>query len=159
MLGLADEDLVVNVQGDEPEIPAACVDDLVALLDSTDAPMATLAAPLPAELAGDPHAVKVVCDLTGRALYFSRATIPHDRDGGEARYLLHLGIYAYRAAFLKRLAALAPTPAERAEKLEQLRALEHGHDIVVAMVDYHGRGIDTPEDYEAFKARIKAKCK
>jgi 3-deoxy-manno-octulosonate cytidylyltransferase (CMP-KDO synthetase) len=153
-LHLAEGDVVVNVQGDEPDMPAACVDKLIALLEDCDAPLATLATPLPAAQAEDPNKVKVVLDGRGRALYFSRSRIPFDRDrSGQVGYLLHLGIYAYRVGFLKTFAGLAPTAAERAEKLEQLRALEHGYAIAVAVVDYHGVGIDTPADYAAFVAR------
>jgi 3-deoxy-manno-octulosonate cytidylyltransferase (CMP-KDO synthetase) len=156
-LGLADGDIVVNVQTDEPEIPAACIDKLVELLAGADDPMATLATPLEPASAADPNKVKVVCDSSGRALYFSRAPIPFDRDGtARPQYLLHLGIYAYRTAFLKLFASLPPTPAEKAEKLEQLRALEHGHRILVGVVDYHGRGIDTPEDYATFVRKIRS---
>ncbi|HOF17785.1 MAG TPA: 3-deoxy-manno-octulosonate cytidylyltransferase [Phycisphaerae bacterium] len=155
-LGLADDDIVLNIQGDEPEIPPACVEALTRLLRETDAPMATLATPLPPGEAANPNKVKVVLDARGMALYFSRARIPHDRDGeGFDGYLLHLGAYAYRVAFLKRYAALPQTPAEQAEKLEQLRALEHGYRIAVAVVEYDGAGIDTPEDYAAFVSRQK----
>ena len=155
-LGLEDDDIVVNVQGDEPEMPGACVDQLVELLVGGSCPMATLATALSDEEAGDPNKVKVVLRGDGRALYFSRSRIPCDRDsGGQVRYLLHLGIYAYRVAFLKRYAALPPTPAEQGEKLEQLRALESGFDIAVGVTDYHGRGIDTPDDYEAFVSRYR----
>lgn len=153
-IGLADDDIVINVQGDEPDMPGACIDRLVELMQTTDAPMATLATPLPALEAIDPNKVKVVLAANGRAMYFSRAPIPFDRDGeGATGHMLHLGIYGYRVGFLKTFAALEPTPAERAEKLEQLRALEHGHAIAVAVVDYAGGGIDTPEDYAAFVAR------
>lgn len=158
-LNLCDDDIVVNVQGDEPDIPGCCIDRLIELLLASDAPMATLAAPLDAGCAADPNKVKVVLTAAGddqprRAMYFSRAMIPHDRDGGGCvDYLLHLGVYAYRAGFLKRFAAMTPTPAEQAEKLEQLRALENGFDIAVAVVDYDGCGIDTPEDYAAFVTR------
>ena len=156
-LGLGDEDIVVNVQGDEPDIPPTCIDALVGLLAESGAPMATLATPLPTDQADDPNKVKVVLAADGTAMYFSRAKIPFDRDGqGEAQYLLHLGIYAYRVAFLKRFAAMAATPAEQSEKLEQLRALENGHRIVAAVVDYDAVGIDTPEDYAAFVARMSA---
>jgi 3-deoxy-manno-octulosonate cytidylyltransferase (CMP-KDO synthetase) len=156
LLGLGDDEIVVNVQGDEPEIPPQCVDRLVDLLAGGDAPMATLVTPLPADQAGDPNRVKAVLDQRGRALYFSRAAVPHDRDGaGGVAYKLHLGVYAYRAAFLKRFAALPPTPAETAEKLEQLRALEHGYSIIAAEVAYDGAGIDTPEDYAAFVRRMR----
>ena len=156
-LGLEAGDVVVNVKGDEPEMPGACVDQLVELLAGGDCPMATLATPLSNDETDDPNKVKVVVRDDGRALYFSRSRIPFDRDSSrQVRYLLHLGIYAYRVAFLKRYAALPPTPAEQAEKLEQLRALESGFDIAVGVTDYHGRGIDTPSDYEAFVARCGA---
>ena len=155
-LNLAADDIVVNVQGDEPDVPPECVDRLLALLEGCDAPMATLAAPMPPDQADDPNKVKVVCDSAGRALYFSRSRIPYDRDRtGQARYLRHLGIYAYRVAFLRLFASLPPTPAETLERLEQLRALEHGYRIVLAVVDYDGVGIDTPRDYAAFVARTK----
>ena len=135
-LGLDDGAIVVNVQGDEPEMPPECIDRLVELLEASGAPMATLAAPLPADEAGDPDKVKVVVSAGGRALYFSRAPIPFDRAGaGRGEYLLHLGIYAYRKKFLVEFAAMARTPAEQAEKLEQLRALENGRAIAVAVVN------------------------
>ncbi|NLF31448.1 MAG: 3-deoxy-manno-octulosonate cytidylyltransferase [Planctomycetes bacterium] len=154
LLGLADDDVIVNVQGDEPEIPPACIDDLVDLLARTGTPMATLATPIGPEQARDPNRVKVVFDLRGLALYFSRSVIPFDRDRTEpVEYYQHLGIYAYRAAFLQTYAALDQTPAERAEKLEQLRALQHGHAIAVGTVLYDGAGIDTPADYDAFVRR------
>ena len=154
LLGLGDDEIVVNVQGDEPEIPPSLVDRLVEILESAGVEMATLATPLPADEAKDPNRVKVVLDAAGLALYFSRSPIPFDRDGtGEARHLLHLGIYAYRAGFLRAFTQMPPTPAERTEKLEQLRALEHGHRIAVAVVDYDGAGIDTPEDYADFVRR------
>jgi len=157
VLGLADDDIVVNVQGDEPDIPAACIDTLVDLLESGDAAMATLATPLPLDQADDPNKVKVVLAENGTALYFSRAKIPFDRDGRQqVQYLLHLGIYAYRVAFLRRFAAMPATPAERTERLEQLRALENGCRIVATVVNYNGIGIDTPEDYAAFVARASA---
>lgn len=156
-LGLADDDIVINVQGDEPEMPPECVDLLADLLQSSDSPMATLATPLPADLVDNPNKVKVVLGKTGKALYFSRSRIPFDRDKtGKAQYLLHLGIYAYRAGFLKQFAAMPPTPAEEIEKLEQLRVLENGYSIAAAVVDYDGSGIDTPEDYAAFVARMNA---
>ncbi|MCL2701641.1 MAG: 3-deoxy-manno-octulosonate cytidylyltransferase [Phycisphaerae bacterium] len=154
ILRLADDDVVVNVQGDEPDMPAACIEQLVDLMRRGEAPMATLATPLPTAAAGDPNRVKVVLANNGNALYFSRSPIPFDRDAaGQTNYLLHLGIYAYRVGFLKQFTQLPPTPAEESEKLEQLRALEHGFAIRVAVTDYAGGGIDTPEDYEAFVRR------
>jgi len=154
---LADDDIVVNVQGDEPEIAPDSIDELVDLLARSTAPMATLATPLTRAQAADANKVKVVFDLAGRALYFSRSVIPHDRDGDEeVQYYLHLGLYAYRAGFLLRLTAMPQTAAERAEKLEQLRVLGHGHAILVGVVAHHAAGIDTPEDYAAFVARRRS---
>ncbi len=156
-LALDDEDVVVNVQGDEPEIEPAYVDRLAALLIDSGAPMATLAAPVDEDLAARPENVKVVLAADGSALYFSRAKVPHDRDGSGARYLLHLGIYAYRKRFLLEFARLAPTPLERAERLEQLRALENGYRVAVGVVPSAAPGIDTMDDYAAFVERAKAK--
>jgi 3-deoxy-manno-octulosonate cytidylyltransferase (CMP-KDO synthetase) len=160
-LHLRDDDVVVNVQGDEPEMPPSCIDELVRLLAVSPAPMATLATPLAPKDAENPNKVKVVLTRpengAAHALYFSRARIPFDRDAaGQTGYLLHLGIYGYRVGFLKQFTALPPTPAEESEKLEQLRALEHGHRIAVAVVRYDGGGIDTPEDYAAFVARTRS---
>jgi 3-deoxy-manno-octulosonate cytidylyltransferase (CMP-KDO synthetase) len=159
-LSLADTDIVLNVQGDEPEIPPACITELVHLAQSArvDFPMATLAAPLTSARADDPNRVKVVFDPSGRALYFSRAKIPFNRDGSaHVRYFLHLGLYSYQAGFLRRFITLPQTPAEKAEKLEQLRALEHGYGILVAVVPTAHAGIDTAEDYAAFVKRYKAR--
>ncbi|MFP4355347.1 MAG: 3-deoxy-manno-octulosonate cytidylyltransferase [Phycisphaerae bacterium] len=156
-LKLPDETIIINVQGDEPEIPPRCIDLLVEMIARDDAPMATLATPLPAQQADDPARVKVVLDSWNRALYFSRARIPHDRDGdGQTDYLLHLGVYAYRAGFLHWFAVANSTPAESVEKLEQLRVLESGHNIRVQVVDYHGQGIDTREDYDQFVKRVQS---
>ncbi len=165
LLGLADDDIVVNVQGDEPDIPPAMVDTLVEMLRNYDAHMATLCTPLSAELAKDSNRVKVVfigCGDDsagpGRALYFSRSLIPFNRDNlADVQYFLHLGIYAYRVSFLKLYATLAPTPLQQAENLEQLRALEHGYTIAIQPVNYSGNGIDTPEDYAEFVSRTKLK--
>ena len=159
LIGLDDGDVVVNVQGDEPEMDPRHIDRLVELLNDSDAEMATLAAPLDAQAAQSPDNVKVVLAVDGTALYFSRAVIPYDRQGAGVRYLLHLGIYAYRKGFLVRFAALEPTPAERAEKLEQLRALEHGYRIAVGVVPSAPPGVDTMEDYAAFVERHKARLR
>jgi len=154
-IGLAGDDIVVNVQGDEPEMNPGDIDRLVELLIDSGAPMATLAAPLSADDADSPANVKVVLAADGSALYFSRARIPHDRDGAGCEYLLHLGIYAYRRRFLAEYVAMPQGELERIEKLEQLRALQAGHRIAVAVVASAAPGIDTPEDYGAFVARIK----
>ena len=153
-LGLADRDVIVNVQGDEPEMKPSYIDRLVRLLTDSGAAMATLAAPLDAAAAEVLSNVKVVLAADGSAMYFSRARIPFDRDGeGAARYLLHLGIYAYRKAFLLAFAAMPAGVTERIEKLEQLRVLEAGHKIIVGVVPSAAPGIDTKEDYEAFVKR------
>ena len=163
-LGCDPHELVLNVQGDEPEIEPGVIDALVdAMRADPDLPMGTVAAPLtdPEDIA-NPNVVKVVCDQRGRALYFSRSAIPHHRDPKDATpppYLRHLGLYAYRAAFLPVYAALPPTPLEEAEKLEQLRALEHGHTIAVAHANHAHSGIDTPEQYGAFVERWRRKEK
>jgi len=155
LLRLADDDIVVNVQGDEPDIPPALVDELVSLLTTTECPMATLCTPMSADEAADPNKVKVVFSDAGRALYFSRATIPYRRDpsGPEANHYLHIGVYAYRASFLKTFSHLPAATLEQVEKLEQLRALENDYPIAVKAVQYDGFGIDTPEDYAAFVKR------
>ena len=155
-----DTDIVVNVQGDEPLIPPALIRQVAALLESDpQAAIATLATPVEslAEFL-DPNAVKVVADAKGRALYFSRGPIPWHRDGAPAGLSSqrlfdgarrHVGMYAYRAGALRRLAALAPTVLEKAEKLEQLRALEHGFVIRVADAEERpGPDVNTAEDLE-----------
>jgi 3-deoxy-manno-octulosonate cytidylyltransferase (CMP-KDO synthetase) len=154
LLCLPDDDVIVNVQGDEPEIPDVLVSELVVTLGNSGYPMATLCSPLPTELASNPNKVKVVFNDAGRAMYFSRAPIPFDRDGaGQARHYLHLGIYAYKVWFVREFAALPPTPLEKTERLEQLRALEHDTAIAIQVVQYEGHGIDTPEDYRLFCQR------
>lgn len=155
ILGLADNSVVVNVQGDEPEIEAEVIDACAAALESTGAAMATVASPFADEEdPGDPSVVKVVRRADGTALYFSRALVPHARDGdAAARVLKHIGIYAYSAQFLREYARLEPTPLERTERLEQLRVLEHGLSISVAECTVHSTGIDTQDQYAAFVAR------
>jgi 3-deoxy-manno-octulosonate cytidylyltransferase (CMP-KDO synthetase) len=153
-----DEDLVVNIQGDEPQIEPALVDLTVRTLEAhPDAPMATLVSPFaPGEDPANPNIVKCVRGVDGRALYFSRSPIPFARDGGADAQapLKHIGLYVYRRAFLRTFVTLPATPLERTESLEQLRALEHGHTIVCALGEAHFTGIDTPEQYAAFVARV-----
>ncbi len=152
-------EIIVNLQGDEPEIEPDAIDRVVDLLDwDRAASMSTVATPIrDVSVYLDPSCVKVVVAGNGRALYFSRSPIPMHRDGpppdGEPLGLLHLGLYAYRRDFLSRLATLPPSPLERAEKLEQLRVLESGEPIAVAVVDERSVGIDTPEDYRRFVER------
>jgi 3-deoxy-manno-octulosonate cytidylyltransferase (CMP-KDO synthetase) len=162
--GLPGARIVVNLQGDEPEISGHALDLVVALLErDPDASMATLATPIVSEeVYRDPSCVKVVLPGAGRALYFSRSPIPHHRDGvssrpaGQPLAYLHLGLYAYRRDFLLELATLPPSPLESAERLEQLRVLESGRPIAVGIVDEPTVGIDTPEDYRRFVARWRA---
>lgn len=154
--------IVLNVQGDEPEINPDDIDRLAqAMLDAAAAAeepvMFTLAAPLTSEAeAMHPGIVKVVTDQRGRAMYFSRSVIPWSRDGGPVRRLRHAGVYAYRRDFLMTYPDLAPTPLEQAESLEQLRVLEHGFSIGVVEIEKVMDGIDTPEQYRAFVNRYLA---
>ncbi len=154
VVGTLDADVVVNVQGDLPLLDPAMVEQLVARMDDEPGlPMATLAAPIVDEAEWrSPHVVKVVAGRDGRALYFSRAAVPFDRDGdrrpGEPLGWRHIGMYAYRRDVLLRLAALPPSPLERRERLEQLRALEHG--IAIGVVAWTATEpvieVDTPDD-------------
>jgi 3-deoxy-manno-octulosonate cytidylyltransferase (CMP-KDO synthetase) len=155
-----DDDIVVNVQGDEPLLEPSLIEAVAgALHGDPDAAIATAAHRLTtAEDFFNTNVVKVVCDSRGRALYFSRAPIPWDRDRfADRRDVLpadlparrHIGLYAYRAGFLRRFGQLAPSPLERSESLEQLRALWHGYPIQVVSVDHApAPGVDTPEDLE-----------
>lgn len=147
---------VVNVQGDEPLIDPGVVGRVAGhLAQRPGDPVVTCAVPASAEEFADPHAVKVVCGAGGVALYFSRAAIPYPRrSGGRARPLKHLGIYGYQRRALLALAALAPTPLETAESLEQLRALEHGIPIRVLEVERSAPGVDTAEDLARVEALI-----
>ncbi len=153
-----DCDVVVNVQGDEPLIEGFVIDAAVAALaDDAEAPMATVVHRADSGAAGDANRVKVVLDLRGRALYFSRSAIPYARSGEPALWQ-HVGLYAYRRAFLAEFAALPPTPAEQAEGLEQLRALEHGFAIRCAAVDgWRSVPVDVPEDIPRVEALLREK--
>ena len=166
-LGWPDDTIVVNLQGDEPLAPASGIRAVAALLATSGAPIATLATPIhtSAELF-DPACVKVARSLAGDALYFSRAPMPWPRDAfardpaempADAPMLRHIGIYAYRAGFLRRFAALPPTPLERTEALEQLRALEHGHRIAVGIApEAFPPGVDTEADVARVEALLAA---
>ena len=160
-LGLDGDHVVVNVQGDEPLIEPDLIDRCAGLLaEHPDCPVGTVAHPIE-ELADwlNPNVVKVVLDAAGRALYFTRASVPFHRDGNPGRLphdpvpLRHLGLYAYRAGFLRRFPTLPQAPIERTEALEQLRVLWHGERIAVHITDTApGTGVDTPEDL----ARVRA---
>ncbi len=157
-----DCDAVVNVQGDEPLIAPAVIDAVASALVDAEMTTAATAVNNISELE-DPNAVKVVVSTTGRALYFSRRTIPFLRDLSEESpsqqlsafpFLKHLGIYGYRRETLQRLVGFAPSPLEQAERLEQLRALENGIAIAVCKVDYDAIGVDVPEDVQRVEALL-----
>ena len=169
-------DIVVNLQADEPEIDPENIDYLAELLiKNPDYPMATLATDFQtAEQIANPNIVKVIIspsvgdtshesratsNETGRAIYFSRAAIPYDREksgvGDIKQYLRHIGIYAYRKEFLLKITALPQTNLEKIEKLEQLRAIENGFAILVGKVEHFCNGIDTPQQYAEFVKRYK----
>lgn len=159
-----DAEILVNIQGDEPEISPLFIDQLIDVLkESPEADMATLATPIHnIDQLQDPSCTKVVCRPDGTAMYFSRLPIPFTRDISletllidQSPWLLHLGIYAYRRPFLLELTKVPPTPLEQLEKLEQLRALEIGATIQVTQVAHPSVGIDTPEDYAQFLDRIR----
>jgi 3-deoxy-manno-octulosonate cytidylyltransferase (CMP-KDO synthetase) len=179
-----DADIIVNIQGDEPEINPAYIDKVAKLLvDNPDYPMSTLVAPFEnAEDIANPNIVKVIIADSeqqtadkkklktqnsklktdcGRAIYFSRSPIPYDRESGGIgnvkQYLRHLGIYAYRKEFLLKITSLPQTPLEKIEKLEQLRVIENGFGILIGKVEHTTDGIDTPEQYAEFVKRYKKK--
>jgi 3-deoxy-manno-octulosonate cytidylyltransferase (CMP-KDO synthetase) len=151
-----DADIVVNVQGDEPLIAGFVIDAAVdLLLRDPSLSMGTVVHPLDPGGAEDPNRVKVVLDRRGRALYFSRSPIPHVRGELPPRWQ-HVGLYAYRRDFLLDFVTLPPTPAERAEQLEQLRALEHGHAIGCAIVEgWSSIPVDVPADVARVEARLR----
>jgi len=157
LLGWADDAIVVNLQGDEPLAPASGIRAVANALAQGEAPMATLVTPIASvDEFLNPNCVKVVVANDGHALYFSRAPVPWPRDAfaasrdalpAQTPLLRHIGIYAYRAGFLRRFTQLAPTPLERTESLEQLRALEHGFRIAVRVApEVFPPGVDTAED-------------
>ncbi|HVZ84920.1 MAG TPA: 3-deoxy-manno-octulosonate cytidylyltransferase [Terracidiphilus sp.] len=151
-------DVYVNIQGDEPTLTTAFFPPLLAFFVRPEVEVATLAVRCPPEEFANPNAVKVVTALDGRALYFSRATIPFDRDHiGFTGYRKHLGIYAYRKAALERFAALPPSPLETLERLEQLRLLENGIGIYVAEAPADTIGVDTEEDLLRAEAELRSR--
>ena len=159
VLGRAGWEIVVNVQGDEPRIAPANIDALVAgMTAAPEVGMATLCWPLDPARAGDPNAVKVVRSASRRALYFSRSPLPYPRDPEAAAWLsrLHLGIYGFRREALESFVALPPSPLERAEGLEQLRALENGMEVLVLDAPQPSAGVDTPEDLAELERRLAA---
>jgi 3-deoxy-manno-octulosonate cytidylyltransferase (CMP-KDO synthetase) len=151
-----DADVYVNIQGDEPTLTPDFFPPLLGLFERPEVEVATLAVRCPPEEIANPNAVKVVTALDSRALYFSRSTIPFDRDGtGFTSYRKHLGIYAYRKAAIERFATLPPSPLELVERLEQLRLIENGIDIYVAAAPADTIGVDTEADLERAEALLK----
>ena len=155
-------DMIVNIQGDEPLIEAQVIDGVIrALIERPECVVATAVNRLhnPKEIES-PHVVKAVIDTDHTVLYFSRAVIPFARDHAqkqEVHYYRHIGIYAYRRDFLFEYQRLKPSMLERAEKLEQLRILEHGHKMATIETAYHPRGVDTPQDLDELNAYLQSK--
>jgi 3-deoxy-manno-octulosonate cytidylyltransferase (CMP-KDO synthetase) len=141
-------DVYVNVQGDEPMVRAEQLATLLGVMENAQAQVGTVMTPAAEVDIKNPNAVKVVTDLSGRALYFSRATIPFDRDGGRPRYFKHLGLYAYRKPVLDRFVTLSESSLEKSERLEQLRFLENGIPIFVGETPHDSVGVDTEEDLQ-----------
>ena len=139
-------DVYINVQGDEPMVRTEQIASLLRVIGNPEAQVGTLMTPAARVDIPNPNAVKVVTDLAGRALYFSRATIPFDRDGSAPRYFKHLGLYAYRKPALDRFVALPESSLEKIERLEQLRFLENGISIYCGETPYDSVGVDTEED-------------
>jgi len=150
-------EVYVNVQGDEPLIRAEHIAALLRLMEDPEALVGTLKTPAAAADIENPAAVKVVTDAAGRALYFSRATIPYDRDQVKPRYFKHLGLYAYRKLALDRFVSLPESSLERSERLEQLRFLENGIFIYVGETPHDTIGVDTEEDLARAEAIIRAR--
>lgn len=148
-------DIYINVQGDEPLVCPEQMTTLLRVMDDPAVPVGTLMTPAAEIDIPNPNAVKVVTDLSGRALYFSRATIPFDRDGTGPRYFKHLGLYAYRKPALDRFVTLPESALERSERLEQLRFLENGISIYVGETPHDSVGVDTEEDLERVVAILQ----
>jgi 3-deoxy-manno-octulosonate cytidylyltransferase (CMP-KDO synthetase) len=159
---MPDYELLINVQGDEPEIDSESIDLLIKTIASQpNAHVATLATPVfDKDRLENPNCVKVVCDHQGFAMYFSRSPIPYPRSWDDSLltvkpplFLQHIGIYAYRRAFLEKLDSLTASPLEETEKLEQLRFLQNGYRCAVSVVEHSAAGIDVQADYDAFVER------
>ena len=150
-------DVYLNVQGDEPMTREEHIAALIGLMKDQNIKVGTLKTPAAAEDIPNPNAVKVVTDADGRALYFSRATIPHDRDGSKPRYFKHLGFYAYRKEALDRFCGLPESSLERSERLEQLRFLENGIPIHVAETSFDTIGVDTEEDLQRVESVLRGR--
>lgn len=147
-LGLAENEIIVNVQADEPFIEEAVVRSVIERAKSTDAMITSACKKIDLDHVKDPNLVKVILDANSNAIYFSRSAIPYDREGGFEGYFGHIGIYAFRKSALETFCALPYVPIEHIEKLEQLRALYHGYKIAMVEVASQSFGIDTQEDLE-----------
>jgi len=158
-LGLEEEAVVVNIQGDEPALDQQMLGSLVEPFANREIQVTTLARIIDGIQAENPDRVKVVRSQPGFALYFSRSKIPHLRDQlqSDTEYLLHIGIYAYRLSALRTFTRLPPSPLEQLEKLEQLRLLEAGIRVYVVMTDYQGFGVDRPEDLQLIIEQLRSK--
>lgn len=150
-------EVYINVQGDEPLVRAEQIASLLQVMDNPTAQVGTLMTPAAAQDISNPNAVKVVTDVNGRALYFSRATIPFDRDMSHPRYFKHLGLYAYRKPALDKFVTLSESFLERSERLEQLRFLENGIPIFVGETEYDSVGVDTEEDLQRVIEILKSR--
>jgi 3-deoxy-manno-octulosonate cytidylyltransferase (CMP-KDO synthetase) len=151
-------DVYVNVQGDEPLARPEHIEAMLDLMGDPAVEVATVKTPCPEHDVANPNAVKVVTDLAGRALYFSRATIPFDRDkSGKVEYFKHLGFYAYRRPALDRFCALPESALERSERLEQLRFMDNGIEIYVAQVPFDTVGVDTEEDLKRVEQLLRSR--
>ena len=155
-LGLPDDDVVINVQGDEPAVHPKSLATLAQAFDDASVQMATLVRTLDESERGNPNVVKAVLDEAGDALYFSRAELPFQRDpsGPSPERWAHVGLYGYRASVLRRLATLPSTKLEKAESLEQLRALGHGIRIRCKVTPHHSQAVDRPEDVPLAEAAL-----
>lgn len=150
-------DIYINVQGDEPLTRPEHISALLRVMENPTAQVGTLKTPAAAIDISNPNAVKVVTDMSGRALYFSRASIPFDRDGAQPPYFKHLGLYAYRKTALDRFVKLSESVLEKSERLEQLRFLENGIPIVVGETPHDSVGVDTEEDLQRVVKILKAR--
>ena len=157
ILNLDDDVLVLNIQGDEPMIRQEMVQDLIDAFDSDDVYMGTLKKAIDQEEEiGNPNVVKVITNVQGNAIYFSRYPIPFERDGKKAKHYKHIGVYGYKTWFLKHYSKMEKTELEIAESLEQLRVIERGYQIRVNETKYQTVGVDTPEQLAQVEALMEA---
>lgn len=156
-LNIGQQDVVLNVQGDEPVLNPLMLSELIRPFADADIAVTTPVRQIDPESARDPNRVKVVFSPQGRALYFSRARIPHPREPGETRFYMHIGMYAFRMAALQQFVSLPPGRLENIEKLEQLRLLENSIPIDTVITEYESLSVDRPEDLEAVLRHLRAR--